>query len=228
MMSYLTGQNPDCRGAAGVDTLPRLTAAAPVLRRKHSPWLCTPVTPDPTVLSGVNSFYCTHAETKAFPVRVSEIVTLSKLFPCSLRAFNTSQKWNISGCKSKGGSKAHRKSLLGSDLTWSGLLSFFMSSPAANISQWNAPIWQYPEGKVDYCSSKLHTATEERDSDGFTFFMWCYFITYDGLMKIKSWCTTVTILPLSQSFTLTFLKGRTWSSLFWREIGFIKFRNTIT
>lgn len=200
ILSYLTGQNPECRGDAGVHTLPRLTAAVPVLRRKHSPWLCTPVTPDPTVISGVKSFYCTCAETKAFPVRVSQIVTLSKLFPCSLRAFNASQKWNSSGCKSKGRSKACRKSLLGSDLTWSGLLSFFMSSPAANISQWNTSIWQYPEGEVDYCSSKLHAATEERVSDGFAFFMWCYFITHHGLMKIKSWCTTVTILPLSQSF----------------------------
>lgn len=162
MMSYLAGQKPEYRGAAGVHTLPHLTAASPALRRKHSPWLCILVTPDPTVLPGVYSFYCTRAGTKAFPVRVSQIVTLSKLFPCSLGAFNTSQKWSISGCQSKEGSKAHRKSLLGPDLTWSGLLSFFMSSPAANISQWNASIWQYPEGEVDYCSSKLHTATEER------------------------------------------------------------------
>lgn len=129
--------------------------------------------------------------------RVSQIVTLSKLFPCSLGAFDTWQKWNISGCKSKGGSKAHRKSLLGSDLTWSGLLSFFMSSPAANISQWNASIWQYPEGEVDYCSSKLHTAAEEKVSDRFTFLTWRYFIIHNGSMKIKSWCTTVSIFPLS-------------------------------
>lgn len=83
-----------------------------------------------------------------------------------------------------------------------GPVTFFMTSQATNALQWSVSIWHYHEGEADYSSLNLHTAATWRE-DFCYFFMRCYFIVHNSLMKIKSWCTTVSILPPSLSCTLT-------------------------
>lgn len=193
-MSYLTGQNPECRGAAGVHTLPLSSEG----NTAHGFAPLSPLTPP--FSQGLILFIAHVLRQKPFQGESPKQSLFQSCFLAAPGPLTHRRNEIFQDVKAKEEVKHAESPCLAQTWHDQDFYHFLCHLQLQTFHSEMLPSDNILRGKL----TTVHPSCTPWLKRGFLmdlpFFMWCYFVTHNGLMKIKSWCSTGTALPLSQSF----------------------------